>query len=181
MNLRLKTGDISSISKRPLFFDANVLIYLFAGAISKSTTWAINAYAVILKNSIRHGCTLFIDAIVLSEFINRFLRLEYEKHLKAQKLSRQNFQFKDYRATNEGQKAAQDVELIVKNQILKLFQILHTTADNNDIAAMSLANKDFSDLLIIQTCIKNNCILITNDADFSGCSLDILTENKKLT
>lgn len=181
MSLRLRTADIHSITNRPLFFDANVLLYLFAGTISQSSSWASATYASIFKKSIQLQCSLFTDVIVLSEFINRFLRIEYENHLKKNNLSRQNLNFKNFRATPDGKAVCHDVELIVKDKILKQFNILNTAFDANDIASMSLSNSDFSDQLITQTCIKNNCVLITNDADFSGSPLDILTENKKLT
>lgn len=50
-----------------------------------------------------------------------------------------------------------------------------------DICAIDLANADFNDELIIQTCQEHQCVLVTNDADFKEANIDILTANNKLS
>ena len=52
--------------------------------------------------------------------------------------------------------------------------------DIADINSISLANCDFNDELIVKTCQEHQCVLVTNDADFSGAKIDILTANNKL-
>lgn len=60
------------------------------------------------------GNILCIDVLVLSEFINRFLRIEYENHIKASGLDKNKFDFKQFRSMSEGIQASQDVEMVVK-------------------------------------------------------------------
>lgn len=126
------------------------------------------------------GNELCVDVLVLSEFINRFLRIEYENYLKYNGFNHQQVNFKSFRSEPEGTQASQDVETIVKGRILNKFALVGKLFDTADINAISLANCDFNDALIVKTCQEHQCVLVTNDADFSGANIDILTANNKL-
>ena len=74
---KYSTHNISAVTDRKIFFDANVLLYIFWP--SGSFNWENNystAYSILL----RQGNELVVDFIVISEVINRAIRLEYEKH-----------------------------------------------------------------------------------------------------
>lgn len=180
MSLRIKATDISQVSNRQFFFDANVLLYLFGTVAIPSNKWAINAYNTVFSNCLRAKIVLCIDVTVLSEFINRFIRVEYESYLKSNCLNRTNFKFKDFRNTKEGRQASQDIQLIVNGKILKNFKLIGKLFNQDEIKSISLVNSDFNDELIVKTCKEHQCVLVTNDADFSGANVDILTANKKL-
>lgn len=180
MSLRIKAIDVAKVSDRPLFFDANVLVYLFGPVATPSNQWLIEAYAMIFKHCLTQQSKLCVDVIVLSEFINRFLRIEYEKQVKNQGLDKNKYDFKRFRSTDEGIQAAQDIESVVKQKILKRFQIIGKLFTELDIAAIGLVNADFNDGLIVKTCKEHQCVLVTNDADFSGTDIDILTANSRL-
>jgi predicted nucleic acid-binding protein len=180
MSLRIKAIDVASVKDRQLFFDANVLLYLFGSVGTSSNQWAINAYTAIFNQCLKMQSVLCVDVFVLSEFINRFLRIEYENHLRTEGLNRNQFNFKNFRSTTEGVQVAQDVEMVVKGQILKRFKMVGKLFDESDISTINLANTDFNDALIVKTCKNHQCILVTNDADFCGADIDILTANNKL-
>lgn len=168
---------ISAIQGRQLFFDANVLLYLFGG---NPSTWTTDTYSSIFSQCLKMGNGLCVDVFVLSEFINRFLRIEYEKYLKNNNLNRQQVDFKGFRSQQDGIQASQDVELIVKGTILNRFSLVGKLFDTASIHSINLVNSDFNDELIIKTCQEHQCVLVTNDADFSGANVDILTANTKL-
>lgn len=176
MSLRINPTGISTIQGRQLFFDANVLLYLFGG---NPSTWT-NTYSSIFSQCLTMGNGLCVDVFVLSEFINRFLHIEYEKYLKNNNLNRQQVNFKGFRSQQDGIQASQDVELIVKGTILNRFSLVGKLFDTASILSINLVNSDFNDELIIRTCQEHQCVLVTNDADFSGANVDILTANTKL-
>lgn len=176
MSLRITPTNIAAVQGRPLFFDANVLLYLFG---STSSTWA-NTYSSVFSQCLKMGNDLCVDVTVLSEFINRFLRIEYENYLRTNGLNGQQIKFKDFRSQSEGVQASQDVETIVKGRILNKFALVGKLFDVADINAISLVNCDFNDELIVKTCQQHQCVLVTNDADFSGANIDILSANKNL-
>ena len=179
MSLRLKAVDVAQVKSRQLFFDANVLLCLFGPV--PSNQWAINAYSAIFGYCLKLQSVLCVDVFVLSEFINRFLRIEYENHLKTNGVNKNQFNFKHFRSTPEGKQVSQDVEMVVKERILKRFKMIGKLFNESDINSISLENSDFNDELIVKTCKEHQCILVTNDADFSGVDIDILTANNKIT
>ena len=64
---------------------------------------------------------------------------------------------------------------------MKRFKMVGKLFDESDISSISFANTDFNDELIVKTCKQHQCVLVTNDADFSGVDIDILTANNKIT
>jgi len=72
------------------------------------------------------------------------------------------------------------VEIIVKGRILNKFALVGKLFNTADINGISLANCDFNDELIVKTCQEHQCVLVTNDADFLGANIDILSANKNL-
>lgn len=180
MNQRLSTVtiNINTISNRPLLFDTNILLYLFGtNVVSSNQQWAVKAYSNFYSTCLKNKHPLFIDISVLSEFINRCLRMEYDVYKKANSTT---LSFKDFRNSAEGVQASQDIDKIIKNQILKTFDIIGKLFSKNDIIAMKLINTDFNDALLVDVCQAHNCILVTNDADFTHSSIDIISANNKL-
>lgn len=175
MSLRIKAADIPNFSNRQFFFDANVLLYLFGAVSTPSNQWAVNAYNTVFFNCLKAKSVLCVDITVLSEFINRFIRIEYENYLRLNGLNSKTFQFKNFRGTTEGIQAAQDIEVVVHGKILKNFKLIGKLFNESDIKSISLVNNDFNDALIVETCKEHQCVLVTNDADFSGADIDILT------
>jgi len=173
MSLRIKAVDVAQVKNRQLFFDANVLLYLFGPIATPSNQWAINAYTAVFSHCLKMQSVLCMDTIVLSEFINRFFRIEYLK-------ANSKDDFKKFRSTPDGVKIAQDVEKMVKGRILKRFKMVGKLFNESDITAISLVNRDFNDELIVKTCQEHQCVLVTNDADFNGADIDILTANNRL-
>jgi predicted nucleic acid-binding protein len=178
MSLRINAADVAAVTGRSLFFDANVLLYLFGSA--PYPQWAVNAYACLFNQCLKLGNTLCLDVFVLSEFVNRFLRIEYENYLKSQKIDRNQVNFKHFRSFDEGIQAAQDVEVIVKGRLLKQFKIVGKLFDESDIVSIGLVGADFNDALIVKTCEVHQCVLVTHDADFKSARIDILSANQKL-
>lgn len=178
MSLRIRAVDVASVKNRQLFFDTNVLLYLFGG--TPYPKWAVEAYSRVFGICLTLKTPLCVDVIVLSEFINRFLRIEYKKYLKSHGIDEKQCDFKNFRSTPEGIQAAQDVEMIVNGQILKRFTMVGKLFNESDVSSISLANTDFNDALIVKTCREHQCVLVTNDADFCGVDIDILTANNKL-
>ena len=178
--LRLKTVDVASVKDRALFFDANILLYLFGTANTSANKSTIQTYSAMFATCLKMGSRLCVDVLVLSEFINRFLRMQYDSHLSNLGLNKSVLPFKTFRSTAEGMQVAQDIEDVVKGRILKQFQVVGKQFNTADIAAIGFANTDFNDALLIQICQENSCVFVTHDADFNGANIDIVTANSRL-
>ena len=118
------------------------------------------------------------DFIVISEVINKAIRIEYEKHLHSNHLDKKELSYKRYRDGEEGIEALTDIYLIVKENILQTFTIQGKAFSKTEIETfLRVEPLDFMDKALIPICTENNCILLTNDKDFSSFDIDILSAN----
>lgn len=171
-------SQIPQLKERTIFFDANILIYLFAptgrGPFERK-------YASIFAGLLKEKCKMAVDFTILSEFINRAIRTNYEIYLKSNNLDKKILSFKQYRNNVDGQMALQAIYDMVNNKIMKYFEVIGKSFTMLDIQSMLRVDSlDFNDKAIELICRENNFILITNDVDYKDTSLDILTVNNQL-
>ncbi len=168
MATNYKLQDYAQLSGKDIFVDANVLIYLFwpSGRHSFESN-----YASVFRNLLRQGNCLYIDFLVVSEVVNRILRIEHQK-------LNSNQPFKNFRNSQDGKGVINDIYTIVKNNILNNFEIIGKTFNKSDIEGFLMVDQlDFVDKAIASICFENNFVLLTNDRDFKNSGLDILTGN----
>jgi len=170
---RYSLNQVGKISNRKVFFDANVLIYIFWPS-GKSTFERI--YSKVFAQLLRKKNQLFVDFLVLSEIINRAHRIEYEKYIKRNNLNKKYFYYKKYRDSEDGKSALSDIYLIVQCNILSIFSVTGKSFDKNDIKSFLIIEKlDFVDKAILNICLDNNYVLCTNDIDYENSNIDIIT------
>jgi predicted nucleic acid-binding protein len=168
MATNYKLQDYAHLSGKDIFVDANVLIYLFWATGQHSFE---SNYARVFRNLLRQGNKLYVDFLVISEVINRVLRIEHQKLNSNQK-------FKEFRNSQEGKDVISDIYLIVQNEILSSFKIIGKSFDKIDIEGFLIVDQlDFVDKATVSVCTENNLVLLTNDRDFKNSGLDILTGN----
>ncbi len=160
--------DFSHLKSRNIFVDANVLIYLFWPTGQHSFE---KRYARTFQKLLKQENKLFVDFLVISEVINRVVRIEYKKLNPDQK-------FKDFRNSQKGKNVLEDISIIVKYNILNRFNVIEKSFDKQNIEHFLIVDElDFVDKAIVSICVENNLVLLTNDRDFKNSGLDILTGN----
>lgn len=170
--------EINLLKGREIFVDANVLIYLFWSSGKKE--WERN-YAKAFQNLLEQKNKLFVDFLVISEIINRTIRIEYQKHLSQQGKSSNDLTFKDFRNNKEGQEALEDIYIIVQKEILNNFHFFSKSFKQQDVVHfLEVDTLDFVDKAIVQICSENDYVLLTNDSDFRNTEIDLLTCNTKI-
>ncbi len=174
MGHKYSIQNIELLKDRKIFFDANILIYLFWP--SGSFNWE-KSYASILKKLLTQKNELCIDFLVISEIINRIHRIEFSKCSKINK----SLNYKSYRNSVDGQTTMLDIYTIISTNILNHFTVLEKSFSKIEIQSfLTIDSLDFSDKAILLTCSENNCVLITNDADYKASSIDILSSNPSI-
>ncbi|WP_010662914.1 type II toxin-antitoxin system VapC family toxin [Marinilabilia salmonicolor] len=171
MGANYKLQDFNQLRDRDVFVDANVLIYLFwpTGQVSFEKN-----YARVFNNLLRQGNKLFIDFLILSEVINRVVRIEHQKINPALK-------FKDFRNSQDGKDVLEDIYIIIKNDILSRFNVVERSFDKQLIESFLIVDElDFIDKAIASVCSEQGMVLLTNDKDFKNSGLDILTGNPRI-
>ena len=167
--------NIPTLQTRKVFFDANVLIYIFwpSGAYH----WE-GYYSSAFRRLLRQQNELLVDFRVISEIINRAHRLEYDKYIRLNNILKSNLPYKQYRDSADGQSALSDIYLIIETNILTKFIVVGKAITKAEIQSfLTLEPLDFADKAILLTCQENACVLLTNDADYKACNIDILTSN----
>ena len=161
-----------------LFFDANIWLLLYAP--QDSNDWRIKVYSKALVQAMVAKCPIYVDVLVISEYINRHTRLEH-------KLLYENGQapqdFKTFRNSADFQPIAQTIAIAIR-KIMKVSSRVESGFASFDIQTVlseyESGRVDFNDQVITRLCHANKLKLVTHDADFRDCGLEILTANNRL-
>lgn len=158
-----------------LFLDANVWLSVYG-----NTTWARRGaltYSNAFRDIVRAGSTIYIDVLILSEFINTFARLEQKR------LAPGTGSFKSFRKSADFKPVASDISQYAQ-RILRHCHRIGSGFETVDIVAalsdFALGGKDFNDQMIAGICRSRGLKLVTDDSDFGDAGLEILTANPHL-
>lgn len=162
-----------------LFFDANIWLYVYGPQGNPGDSKA-RTYSSALANAIRAGSLILADVLVISEFINRFARLEHQALYQAGKAPQD---FKQFRNSPAFQPTAQAIAASVR-KILKFAARTENGFATVDINALLTefegGGYDFNDQILVQLCISQKMKLVTHDGDFKKAGIDILTANRRI-
>ncbi|MDD2308026.1 MAG: PIN domain-containing protein [Desulfuromonadaceae bacterium] len=157
--------------------DTNIWLYVYAPQAPDD--WKTRIYSRSLVKILTAKSRIFIDALVLSEFINRYARLAYNLF----KAAGSTINFKEYRQSPDFKPVAKDIESSVR-RILKHCQRTESSFSDCDInsllAKYGEGNSDFNDQLMVELCKSKGFKLITHDRDFKDCGVTVLTANNRL-
>ena len=171
MKARYKLNQIDQLKSKSFFVDANVLIYLFWPT---GNSYWVNSYATVFRKLLKQGNALFIDFLMISEVVNRIIRIEHHN-------INSNQNFKDFRNSDEGREVLHDIYTIVQDSILNNFCVVGKEIDKQDLESFLIVDDlDFVDKAIVSICKENNFVLLTNDKDFKYTSIDILSCNPSI-
>lgn len=171
-----RQSDISHISNKNVFFDANVLIYIFWPTVGSNPDSPASRYSSILGALLTNGFKLYLNSVVVSEVVNRILRIEYEKYKVAHDVS--NLAFKDYRDSADGMQVQQDIFDMFNNRIFNLFSIKEKCLTKDMVKSfLTIDSLDFNDKIIVDVCKSNGFVLLTHDRDFVSENVDIISAN----
>jgi len=142
-----------------LLFDTNVWVFIY-GSQFRHPDRRDRLYSDAYKRILTTGCRIFIDTLILSEFVNVLSRLTYNS-LPPDKKSQD---FKKFRHSAsfriESGFTSVDIEAVLKG--------------------VEDGKVDFNDQILTQLCIRQGLTLVTNDGDFRGSELTIITGNQRL-
>ena len=164
--------------KESLLFDANVWLFIFGPQYSR-TDARVKRYSLGLKNILTAKASVFIDVLILSEFINSWARFAYKIIPADQKPQ----DFKVFRKSPLFQTVAQDIAATTRkimgfcNRTDSGFGTLDMDSLLNDFET---GKKDFNDQVLEDLCTRRGFNLVTDDSDFKAANLTLFTANSKL-
>jgi predicted nucleic acid-binding protein len=162
-----------------LFFDANIWLCIY-GRQGSADDFRSSTYSNALKNALRANSQILVDVLVISEFVNRIARMEYEIQYPNKT---QRPKFKDYRDSAFFKPVAQAIVSDLR-KILKFSARTESGLTAVDIHALLAefenGGHDFNDQILVRLCVSQNLKLVTDDHDFKGKGVDILTANRRI-
>lgn len=161
-----------------LLFDANIWLFIYSPQY-RPTDRQAKTYSTALKRMLDAGCTIFLDALVLSEFVNILGRLAYNRLPVSQRPS----DFKAFRNSSAFKATAKNIADSC-NRVLQVVTRIESgfaSCDPVDLLDQYEAGRsDINDLLLAHLCRTHALTLVTDDADFRMSGLPILTANSRL-
>ena len=158
-----------------LFLDANIWLYLHGPQQSPAPSY-VETYSNAYKRILSAKSKIYVDALIVSEFVNRYARLQHKliAPTKSFKEFRDNPFFKIY-----AQSIADGVKRVLKHcsRIESGFATLNINALLDDYAA---GGSDFNDQVIAELCKERGLTLVTHDGDFRAPGISVLTANRSL-
>lgn len=158
------------------FFDNNIWMFLFA-PIADYKIPKQKAYSRFLREIQSAGATIFISSLILSEYINRCLRISHGQWEKRNHYKNTDYK-KDYRNTEDFKNALEST----KDNVYSIMSLCVKTPDNFHVIEVddifsNVNNCDFNDAYFVELCKKGNFKLVTDDKDFLSISekIEIIT------
>ena len=176
-----------------ILFDANIWLYIYGPPgnryprLQSTYTLALRRIRSVLRCTLRalialriaHRGRIFLDVLVMSEFINAFFRFIYNELPEARKPA----EFKTFRDSDQfkplAAKIARKAEKILDK--CELTESGLTSVNLRGIVREYAAGEsDFNDRMLAELCKTKELKLVTHDTDFSGDNLTIITANRRL-
>lgn len=152
--------------------DANVLrIVGDDWKFTRSKDSKINSYGILLKKIKERQGNLYISPIIISEISNLILRKGYESHIELNKKAGRNFKnFKDFLKTETGKQVVCDASTTIRGFVRAYNFCEDWVFSLSDVDRVfdlfRSTNASVQDIVIRETCLRNNLFLITDDSDF---------------
>lgn len=154
-------------SNQSFFFDNNVWMFLYCpiGNYNENKQKSISN---LFEKILNRNCSIVINGLILSEFSNAYLRLDF--NLWKEENQNLSASFKnDYFNTPRAQETRKIITSTVKNKILKVSEKYPDSFNslNFDDIFKTYQVLDYNDAIIHNECKNKKWILVTDDEDFS--------------
>ncbi len=162
--------DMSSLYKidktTKILIDTNILIFAFYPLNTNQDK--VSMYTSILGKLKANNNQIFISSSVVSEFVNRWLRLDFEKNFQDDQKTK-DFK-KDYRVSENYKKT---ITLILKTikkiyNNYNIFNIDDSYVEFDIFGRYKNIDIDFNDLILIHIAEKNDLKILTDDKDLKN-------------
>lgn len=183
MLTRSRVFDIAKTSftaSDTMLFDANIWLFLRRPEFARSDEREKRAtaiYTAAVKDILAANATIVLDVLVLSEYLNRFCRVEMRAF-------RSKFRdFKEFRKSHHfgsvGLRAAGHAKEILRIAVCREHDF-ESKVVADAIGRLADGESDFNDEMLIEACRRNRWKMVTHDGDFEYGGIEVLTANSRL-
>lgn len=162
-----------------LLLDANIWISVYGP--SEPGNDKAKIYSRALDNMMRARSQIFVDVLIVSEFINSYARKMW--YIAKEGEPELFKKFKAYRQSEDFKEVAEEISVMASRIVTCCKRI------GNDFETMEIdtlmqgfaeGQSDFNDQVIVEICKRRELKLVTDDRDFENSDIAILTANRGL-
>lgn len=162
-------------SSDELLFDTNIWLFVYGPQRPGDSRAA--AYSNALAKILAAQSRIYIDVLIVSEFINTYARLKWKV------VAPSSTDFKQFRKSGDFRPIAQDIAADAR-RVLKHCTRLESGFDSLAIDALlddyAVGESDFNDQVLATLCKNKGLKLVTDDGDFKGYGVPVVTANRRL-
>lgn len=161
-----------------LLLDANV--WFFVHGPHRPGDPRAAAYSGALAKIAAAKSRVYVDVLIISEFVNRYARL---KHNILQGRSGVSRDFKKFRQSSTFKAIARDIAADVRKVLTSCTRVesgFSSLSVESLVVEYERGDSDFNDLVLADLCKSKGFKLVTDDGDFEGKGVTVLTANKRL-
>lgn len=162
-------------SSDELLLDTNVWLFVYGPQKPRDSKAAV--YSQALARILASQSRIYIDVLIVSEFINTCARLKYKI------LSMSSTDFKQFRKSKDFKPVAQDIASDVKRVLQNCTRVgngFESLTIDTLIDEYAAGDSDSNDQILITMCKRIGLKLVTDDGDFRGQGISVITANKRL-
>lgn len=164
-------------SRDRLFLDANIWLYNFCpDAQPPKPSPKVEVYSQAFAAILQAKSRIYIDVLVMAEFINRYARLRWENEAP-------DMEFKVFRNSADFTGVAQEIACQSGRVMELCFRLESGFAGlqmDDLLDTYGEGGSDFNDQVIAELCKREKLALVTDDGDFMYPGMPILTANRRL-
>ncbi len=176
--MTLKASPVTGYNFTPddeLLLDTNIWMLIYGP--QKPRNKRVATYSRALAKILAAQRRIYIDVLIVSEFINTYARLKWNV------MGKPHAEFKRFRKSADLEAIARDIAADVR-RVLKHCERIENGFEALDIDGLideyAAGDSDFNDQVIAALCKKRGLKLVTDDGDFAGHGIPIVTENSRL-
>lgn len=171
----LEVSSYKFTSEDKLFMDTNIWLYLYSP--QKPRDQRVSTYSQMLKRILNAESHVYVDVLVVSEFINAYARMKWKL------VRKDDEEFKAFRNSSDFKPIAKEIANSAKrvmSHCTRMESGFGSLKIEDLLDAYSAGNSDFNDQVITKLCKNKKLTLITHDGDFKDKEISILTANRRL-
>lgn len=158
-----------------LLLDTN--IWLFVYGPQKPGDAKVATYSQALAKILAAKSSIYIDVLIVSEFINTYARVKWNV------MGKPHGDFKQFRKSQDFNPIAQDVAADIRRVLSHCARVengFETLDIDSLIGEFAVGDSDFNDQVIAALCQQRGLKLVTDDGDFRGQGIPLVTANRRL-
>lgn len=167
-----------------LFFDANIWMFLYGPQRQDNFPGnRMSIYSSAFNRILKAQSRIYIDVLIVSEFINTYARRKWDIFKEANRSGTGGNRFKNFRDSSDFKPVAKEIADQTK-RILKHCRKIESGFETLEMDSLikryENGGTDFNDQVFMQLCKTRGFKLVTDDGDFKGQGISILTANGRL-